>query len=136
MKRFLPAAATLLLLGPLVSSAQARDDGRYSSVAPDIKAWVEGLKDAAGVGCCATADGFKPEEVEWDMAGNEYRVRHNGVWLSVPPSAVVKEPNRLGFAMVWYYFRSGIPIVRCFFRARAVEARSGNVVVKPRFRDL
>jgi hypothetical protein len=110
--------ARTLLLAPLLVLAsvgsQAHDDGRYSQVSPEIKRWVEGLTDHQGRGCCATADGFRPEEVEWDMAANGYRVMVEGQWYAVPDGAVIKEPNRIGYAIVWYYKDSGALYIRCF----------------------
>ena len=77
-------AITLVLVAV---TTYARDDGRYSQVAPEVKRWVEGLTDNQGRGCCATADGFRPDEVEWDMAENAYRVMIGGKWFSVPDGA-------------------------------------------------
>ena len=109
-------ARTILAIA-LVSvsvGTQARDNGQYSQVAPEIKRWVEGLTDHQGRGCCATADGFRPDEVEWDMAENSYRVMIGGKWFTVPDGAVIKEVNRIGYALVWYYVNDGAVFIRCF----------------------
>jgi hypothetical protein len=37
-----------------------------------------------------------------------------GQWFNVPDSAVIKESNKIGFAMVWYYRDSGNVFIRCF----------------------
>jgi hypothetical protein len=105
-------AATILMLASSVT--QARDNGQYSDVSPEIKRWVEGLTDDKGRGCCATADGFRPEEVDWDMAENAYRVMIGGKWFKVPEGAVVKEANRIGYAIVWYFIDDGAITIRCF----------------------
>ncbi len=105
-------AATILVLASAVT--QARDNGQYTHVSPEIKRWVEGLTDDKGRGCCATADGFRPEEVEWDMAENAYRVMIGGQWFTVPDGAVVKESNRIGYAIVWYFVDNGAITIRCF----------------------
>jgi hypothetical protein len=99
---------TLLLLYPL---AHAKDDGRYAQ--SPLKDWVKGLKDKNGNGCCDTADGF-PADVEWDTEREHYRVRIEGAWYVVPPTAVLTEPNRLGYPMVWYWLQDGVPQIRCF----------------------
>ena len=104
-------ACTLLLASV---GTQARDNGQYSQVSPDIKRWVEGLTDHQGRGCCATADGFRPEEVDWDIAENSYRVMIGGKWFTVPEGAVIKETNRIGYALVWYYVNNGSVFIRCF----------------------
>ncbi len=97
--------------------SQARDYGQYKNVPPETKLWIESLKDAYGVSCCATADGYRPEAVEWDIAGNHYRVKVENSWIVVPDSAVIKGPNRIGYAIVWLYGGlewDGSRIVRCF----------------------
>jgi hypothetical protein len=109
-------ARTLVIITLVLASAStyARDNGQYADVAPEIKTWIEGLTDHQGHGCCATADGFRPEEVEWDIAKGAYRVMISGHWINVPDGAVIKEPNRIGFALVWYYTDDGAVVIRCF----------------------
>ena len=104
-------ACTLVLASV---GTQARDNGQYSQVSPDIKKWVEGLTDRQGRGCCATADGFRPDEVDWDIAENSYRVMIGGKWFTVPDGAVIKETNRIGYALVWCYISNGSVFIRCF----------------------
>src|SRR5579871_2008190 len=93
----------LLLSVAAVADAPARDYGQYRDFDPAIKEWVQRLTDKTGQGCCATADGH-PAEYEWDVAGNRYRVRIEGEWYVVPPEAVIDEPNKLGYATVWYWW--------------------------------
>jgi hypothetical protein len=51
------------------------------------------------------------------MTANSYRVKIENGWIVVPDSAVIKGPNRIGYAIVWLY---GPPeynervVVRCF----------------------
>jgi len=102
----------------LTSSAMAHDNGRYSKVDPGTKAWVQGLTDKNGIGCCDTADGY-PAEVEWDSDTGHYRVFIAGQWLDVPDEALIEKPNRLGYAVVWYYPSYEVdgrmtPKIRCF----------------------
>jgi hypothetical protein len=102
----------------LTSVAVAHDDGRYQDTDPGIKAWVKGLTDKSGKGCCDTADGY-PAEVEWDSDTGRYRVFIAGAWRDVPDETVIKTPNRLGYAVVWYYPSYEIdgqmtPKIRCF----------------------
>jgi hypothetical protein len=97
--------ATLLTFGIFLfgSVTQAKDTGQYGQVPRDIKAWIEKLTDQEGSSCCATADGVRPHEVEWDIKANHYRVKVYGRWITVPNAAVIKAPNRLGHAVVWVY---------------------------------
>ena len=37
-----------------------------------------------------------------------------GQWFAVPDGALIKEPNRIGYAVVWYYKDSGQLHIRCF----------------------
>jgi hypothetical protein len=104
----------------LATEAVARDYGQYRDVDPAIREWVQGLKDKTGQGCCATADGH-PAEYEWDIVGNRYKVRIEGEWHVVPTEAVVDEPNRLGYATVWYSWTWEVDgrktyQIRCFLR--------------------
>ena len=112
MRVFLATGALALVMTS--SPALGRGDGRHAQVAPEIRQWMEGLTDAQGRGCCATADGFQPDEVEWDTRENHYRVRIAGAWLVVPDGAVIHEPNRLGYAVVWYFVDNGRVVIRCF----------------------
>jgi hypothetical protein len=109
------AAAALVCLA---SATAARDNGRYANTDPALKAWVKELTDKKGNGCCDTADGY-PAEVEWDIDTGRYRVRIEGEWYDVPDDALIERPNRLGYAMVWYYptFEADgrfKPKIRCF----------------------
>jgi hypothetical protein len=107
--------STFIVFMAFVPAADARDNGQYAQISPEIRKWVEGLTDDQGHGCCATADGFKPEQVEWDIQGSRYHVQISGAWYVVPDGALIKGPNRLGFAMVWYSFTDdGSMAIRCF----------------------
>ena len=46
-------ARTLVVITLVLASfgTQARDNGQYAQVSPDIKRWVEGLTDEKGRGC-------------------------------------------------------------------------------------
>ena len=100
------------------SISMARDHGQYFDIDPATKNWVKGLTDKKGKSCCDTADGH-PAEYEWDISSRGYRVRIEGQWYPVPPEAVIEEPNRLGYATVWYWWEweldgRKIHRIRCF----------------------
>ena len=105
-----------LLIGCFCFSMQspARDSGQYADISPDVKAWIEGLTDDRNVNCCAESDGIKPQEVEWDLGARHYRVKIEDLWFTVPDGAVVKLPNRLGHAVVWYAYDVEGIVIRCF----------------------
>jgi len=93
----------LMVLGLFLSIAisQASGIGQHRQGSPEIKIWIEALTDQNGIGCCANADGIKPEVTSWDVTEGAYRVKVGKQWLFVPEDAVVKGPNRLGYAVVW-----------------------------------
>lgn len=105
---WLPAA--ILAVQPAV----AHDLDPHPNVSPEVQAWVESLKNQSGVACCATADGWRPQAVEWDFDRKGYRVQIEGKWVDVGDEAVIHGPNKLGHAEVWYYHVDGQPKVRCF----------------------
>jgi hypothetical protein len=115
----LPLRMTLFFLAlAFATDVGAKDYGQYRNVDPAIRKWIEGLRDKTGQGCCETADGH-PAEYEWDITSNRYRVRIEGEWYFVPADAVIDEPNKLGYATVWYWWSWGLDgkkthHIRCF----------------------
>ena len=107
---FLSAAA----LGLIATASIAHDLDKTDHNSPEVSAWVTSLKNGPGVACCATADGWKPQRVEWDTTTKGYRVLIEDHWVDVPDETVIKGPNKLGHAEVWYYHVNGLPAVRCF----------------------
>jgi hypothetical protein len=102
-------ACTLILVQV---PALAKDDGRYAD--SKLKAWFDQLASDKGL-CCSFADGASVQDVDWDTKDEHYRVRLNGNWIIVPDSAVIKEPNRFGPAVVWpYKDANGVTQIRCF----------------------
>ena len=93
---------------------EARNHGQFANISPDLKGWIEGLTDDRHVNCCAESDGIRLEEVDWGLGVNHYRVKIEGLWFTVPDGAVVKSPNRLGHAMVWYSYEVEGTVIRCF----------------------
>ena len=108
-----------IVLLTLSCFAKAADHGQLGPTSPEVKAWANSLDNTLGEVCCSTADGWKPEEVEYDIKDNNYRVKIDGEWYDVPPYAVIKRPNKFGFPVVWYYktWLNGIRpsiLIRCF----------------------
>jgi hypothetical protein len=114
-----PLLMVALLAGrAIVTETSARDYGQHRNADPAIGEWVNGLKDKAGKSCCETADGH-PAEYEWDIVGNRYKVRIEGEWYVVPAEAMIDEPNKLGYATVWYWWSweldgKKVHHIRCF----------------------
>ena len=71
-------------------AARAHDLDKTDHNSPEVSSWVLSLHNGNGVGCCATADGWKPELVEWDMTKHGYRVMIEGHWVDVPAQAMVR----------------------------------------------
>lgn len=95
--------------------AFARDpDGRFAG--SPLKPWFDGLKSSGGALCCSDADGTALSDVDWESAGDHYRVRMKGRWYDVPEEAVITEPNRAGRTMVWPVWASDGTLyqIRCF----------------------
>lgn len=115
---YLLRSAALLIGVAFATTAMARNYGQYENVDPSVQKWIQGLRDKSGEGCCDTADGH-PAEYEWDTDSKGYKVRIDGEWYPVPPDAVITEPNRLGYATVWYWWSwelngKKIHHIRCF----------------------
>jgi hypothetical protein len=108
-----------IVLLTLSCLAHAADRGQLGPTTPEIKAWANSLDNTLGEICCSTADGWKPEEVEYEIKNNKYRVKIDGEWYDVPPYAVIKRSNKFGFPVVWYYktWLNGTSpsiLIRCF----------------------
>lgn len=113
------APTTLLSMIAPSGAAFATDHGQLGPVSPEIRTWAGTLENKREVGCCASADGWKPEAIEYDIAADHYRVRIDGEWHEVPADAVLDGPNKFGFPVVWYYrtYLNGeksMVYIRCF----------------------
>ncbi len=92
----------LFVLSLFVSMAHARDDGSHAD-AP-LHDWFTHLQNGQGMLCCEEADGHRLEDVDWrGEADGTYSVRVDGQWIKLAPEQIVKEPNRLGSAVVWIW---------------------------------
>ena len=77
--------------------------------------WISGLTDQRGGNCCDYADGTRLEDPDWEYDGTTYKVRLDAMWYEVPEKAIVRDTNRLGFAIVWRYRDSDNDWrIRCF----------------------
>jgi hypothetical protein len=107
--RILPAL--LVLCAP----ALARDNGQYENVAPEIRQWFRSQKSPkTGALCCNEADGIYAEEeirdgIYWTRFENT-----KGAWIPVPSDVVIKDPNRNGAPVAWWYYRNGELQIRCY----------------------
>jgi hypothetical protein len=103
----------------LLSSARAGDPTGYwarkalAGEAPG-KEWWDALASTKGL-CCSFADGQQVNDVDWRSGGEGYQVFMRGKWIDVPDSALVREPNKFGPAVVWPYMDgAGEMQIRCF----------------------
>lgn len=76
--------------------------------------WFDSLRSPAGGACCSNSDGRKVDGPDWGIEEGLYWVVIDGKKLSVPPENVVTGVNRVGFAVIWPYFKEGQLAVRCF----------------------
>jgi hypothetical protein len=106
---------TMLALLVLCAPALARDNGQYENVSPDIRQWFRAQKSPRTGGlCCNEADGMYAEE---EIRNGTYWTRFaitRGEWVPVPWDVVIKNPNRNGAPVVWWYFQDGKLQIRCY----------------------
>ena len=107
-----------LLGGFLLSSValtKAGPEWAQLNLSPHQKKWFQDQKVPGTQGsCCNSSDG---EEVSEDIRDGVYWVnsrKTGGVWLPVPPAAIITEPNLWGQPVAWFFYESGNPKVRCF----------------------
>jgi hypothetical protein len=81
------------------TTAAAIDRGQFKNVPPQIREWFEKMRSPDGILCCSYADGHR---TGYDMREGHYWVPIQGEWYPVPPEAVIKTPNPVGEAIVWY----------------------------------
>jgi hypothetical protein len=93
----------------------ARDNGQYNSVSPEVRQWFRAQKSPkTGSLCCNEADGTYAEE---DIRDGVYWTRFeltNGEWIPVPTDVVIKDPNRNGAPVAWWYIQDGKLQIRCY----------------------
>jgi hypothetical protein len=103
--------ALLLLCLP----ALARDNGQYNSVSPELRQWFRAQKSPKTGGlCCNEADGTYAEE---EIRDGVYWTRFDltkGEWIPVPAEVVIKDPNRNGAPVAWWFFQDGKLQIRCY----------------------
>jgi len=106
-------------------TAPGRDlDGRYAN--SPLRLWFDQLESRNGP-CCSNADGYVVEDADWEAKNGHYRVRVPEypdskvmVWIDVPDSSVITEPNKAGRTMVWPVYISmddaddEVIWIRCF----------------------
>jgi hypothetical protein len=110
----------------VIGPGLATDHDQFAPISPEIRTWAGTPENKLKVGCCASADGWKPEAVEYDLAADHYRVRIDGEWHDVAADAVLDGPNKFGLAMVWYY-RTYLNAEKSAVYIRCSPARSRRV---------
>jgi hypothetical protein len=107
------AIVAALIALPFPEPVVARDNGRFASSSPELKAWFDSLRSGKGP-CCSDADGSAVSDVDWESNAGHYRVRLDGNWLDVPDEAVITTPNKVGRTMVWPIRLEFGVLIRCF----------------------
>ena len=114
------AIAIYIVLAITVTLAMARDDGRWAQIDPATREWFRSQKvpggPHVGTSCCSEADGVYAEE---DIENGQYVVTFEAHGrqikrMRVPDDRVIREPNRHGRAVVWFWFENAEPRIRCF----------------------
>jgi hypothetical protein len=103
----------LVLVLVLCLPALARDNGQYAQVSPELREWFRSQKSPKTGGlCCNEADGIYAEE---DIRDGRYWTRWGGHgWQPVPEDVVIRDPNRHGAPVVWWYVDRGETKIRCY----------------------
>ena len=104
---------TAAVMATIGQSAYAGDSGQWAGyqLTVEQKAWFKRMHDGNGIGCCDSADGYP---VDYEMREDGYWAHFNSVWLSVPESAILRQPNPIGTAVAWFWEFDGDIEVRCF----------------------
>jgi hypothetical protein len=112
-------AATVAAMASLAQArlAQAHDDGRYAQ-SPN-RVWFRSLTNQYGIICCDEADGMRLDDPDWEFDGETYRVRVDGSWMPVPATAIVRQSNKMSYAVVWLWKDEGRLRVGCFMAGSA-----------------
>lgn len=107
--RLVVAGVILVCWWSLALAREGDDHGNHGALKP----WFDSLRSNKGL-CCSFADGVKIEDPDYGTEavaeGGEtvirYWVRLHGQKISVPPDALITEPNKFGPAVVWPYAES------------------------------
>lgn len=111
-------AGLVILAGIDIRAAFGADNGQIPPNVPDyIRQWFRGVRSPNGVPCCDIADGHR---TDYELRDDGYWVPLGGEMRHVPPEAVVRIPNPVGEAIVWYRdYGDPVPdsdryFIRCF----------------------
>lgn len=109
------ACCSALMLASLFSPTLARDNGQWKDIDPKVRQWFREQKSRQTGGyCCNESDGTYAEE---EIREGHYWTRFeqsNGKWIPVPDHVVIRDPNRNGAPVAWWFLESGILQIRCY----------------------
>jgi len=100
----------------LIAPAFAHSPEHFAQMGEENEQWMRGLKNGKEQLCCDGRDGY---DAIYDTHEGHYRVLLYGKYWVVPDNAVIKEPNKIGVAQVWYQTLWSVdkvptPTIRCF----------------------
>lgn len=106
----------LLVVLATASTPALAGDTQYQNIDPKIKEWFNGLRNGTNHPCCDEADGkiLEQDEVEYDSQGTQYRVKIKGKWYVIDDLHLLKGPNLIGRAVVWYVMSGDHAYIFCF----------------------
>lgn len=94
------------------TKVHAKDSGQWDSIPQHVRDWFKSVRGKNGVACCDISDGHR---TEFAIKDTVYWVPIDGVWIKVPPDAVIENSgNPTGDAVVWYAKASNELFIRCF----------------------
>jgi len=117
-REWLGIMVVVVAYAAMTSLAQARDDGRYEQ-SPN-REWFRSLTNQYGIVCCDEADGMRVDAPDWEFDGQSYRVRIEGSWMPVPATAIVRQSNKMSYAVVWLWKDQDHFRVGCFMAGGAI----------------
>jgi hypothetical protein len=74
--------------------------GEWPPLTDEQQRWFKGLHNPSGFVCCDVADGHPIDQ--WDIKDGHYRAFFRGAWVVIPDEIVVKTPNLVGTATLWW----------------------------------
>ncbi len=118
VRLLLTVVFTAAILTAIWLPARAHSPEHFAQMGEEKEKWLRGLQNDNGISCCDGRDGY---DAIYDTKDGSYRVLLYGSYWVVPDAKVLKVPNKIGVAQVWYstlWSSDAVPVptpqIRCF----------------------